>query len=136
MNITRYIRRFISSNFKKFKEGDTTSIKLTITQNDVDKFSLVTGDHNPIHKGPNAIIHGALLNGIISGIIGTKLPGPGCVVVSQSFNFPNKSHIDKEIEFNVTLVEARKILKVVYVCKQDDKVVFEGDAKLVFLSKL
>lgn len=135
MTIVKQLRRFFSSNLHKFKEGDSISLKLTLTQTDVDKFSQITGDHNSIHKGSNAIVHGALLNGILSGIIGTKLPGPGCIVISQSFNFPNKTFVDKEIEFNVSLVELRKILKVLYVCRQDDKIVFEGDAKLV-MSKL
>lgn len=106
-----------------------------ITQHDVDRFSEVSGDHNPIHKSGHPAdrrcIHGAFLNAIISGIIGTKMPGPGCVVLSQEFTFPSKCVVDEEIKMCIRLVEQRKIMKVEYTCKQCDKVVFEGTARLI-----
>lgn len=106
-----------------------------ITQEDVDRFAEISGDHNPIHKSTHPMdrrcIHGAYLNAIISGIIGTKMPGPGCIVLSQEFTFPTKCVVDKEIEMCVRLIERRKIMKVEYTCTQSDKVVFEGTAKLI-----
>lgn len=107
----------------------------TITQKDVDAFAQLTNDHNPIHKTIDSIstpiVHGAFVNSLVSGVIGTYMPGPGTIVVSQSFSFPHKCVVDKEIEINVEVVERRKIMKVVYECKQEGKVVFEGTAKLV-----
>lgn len=97
-------------------------------------FSELTGDHNPIHKtthNPEAIVHGAYLNGIVAGIIGTKFPGPGTIVVEQNFSFPNKCICEKPIDFHIQLTEARKILKVSYECSQNDKIVFRGNAKLI-----
>ena len=45
----------------------------TISQEDVCNFSKVTGDTNPVHfEGDAPIVHGALLLGIVSGIIGTR----------------------------------------------------------------
>lgn len=108
-----------------------------ITQAEVDRFAEISGDHNTIHKATHPIekrcIHGALLNALVSGIIGTKLPGPGCIVISQEFKFPNKCTVDKEIEMLVRLVEDRKIMKVAFIFKQSDSVVFEGTAKLINL---
>lgn len=106
-----------------------------ITQNEVDRFAEISGDHNPIHKATSSsdkrCIHGAFLNAIVSGIIGTKLPGPGSIVLSQEFKFPTKCVVDQEIEICVRLVENRKILKVVYEFKQYDEIVFAGTAKLI-----
>lgn len=111
-----------------------------ITQNDVDRFAEVSGDHNPIHKASHRpieqrCVHGALLNALVSGIIGTKMPGPGCMVLSQQFSFPAKCVVDKEIELLVKLIENRKIMKVSYSIVQCDNVVFEGTAKLIKVTK-
>lgn len=101
----------------------------------MDAFAQLTNDHNPIHKSTDAnatpFVHGAFINSLVSGVIGTYVPGPGTVVVSQSFSFPHKCVVDKEIEINVEVVERRKIMKVVYECKQEGTVVFEGTARLV-----
>lgn len=128
------IRRYATS----LKPGDTFSTIKIISQTDLDNFSNITGDHNPIHKVSTSndcsIVHGAFLNGIVSGMIGTKLPGAGSIVLSQNFSFPNKCYVDKEIECTVRMQEIRKILKVEYECTQDGITVFKGDAKLI-LSK-
>ena len=103
-----------------------------VTQFDLDKFSQLTSDLNPIHQqNSESRVHGAFLNSIVAGIIGTKFPGPGTLVVSQRFSFPAKCNIDQNIEIHVELVEMRKIMTIKYNCKQNEQLVFEGDAKLV-----
>ncbi len=120
------IKRNVNTKVQIFK---------TITQKEVDDFAKLTNDQNPIHKSIDSnskpIVHGAFVNGLVSGVIGTYMPGPGTIVVSQSFSFPHKCVVDKEIEINVELIERRKIIKISYDCKQDDKIVFTGTARLV-----
>jgi len=110
-------------------------ITKTITQKEVDDFANLINDQNPIHKAidlnSTPIVHGAFLNGLVSGVIGTQMPGPGTIVVSQTFSFPNKCFVNKEVEIIVELIERRKILKVSYECKQEGKIVFTGTARLV-----
>lgn len=117
------------------KCGDSVTVTRTITQLELDLFAQISGDHNPIHKASSLnkepLVHGAFLNSIVSGIIGTKLPGPGSMVLSQNFTFPNKCFVDEPVEFLVQLLEVRKILKVRYECKQKGCLVFEGEAKLL-----
>lgn len=130
------IRRF--STNPPFKAGDVVKITRTITQKDLDNFSEVSGDHNPIHKSGQdrpAIVHGAFLNSIVSGVIGTRLPGPGTEVISQIFFFPNKCYPDKEIEVEVQLKDTRKIMKIVYKCVQEGKIVFDGEARVIYSNK-
>lgn len=129
-----FTRLLCSIHKNSLKSGDFIKETRIITQKELDVFSELTGDNNPIHKTTNnsiAIVHGAYLNGILAGIIGTKFPGPGTVVVEQSFSFPNKCLCEKPINFHIELTEARKILKVTYECSQNDKIVFRGNAKLI-----
>ena len=125
--------RYLSS--LSFKAGDEFRITKIIRQKDVEDFAKITGDFNPIHlestPKDQRIIHGAFLNGIISGVIGTRFPGPGTIVLSQEFQFPHKCVVDKEIEILVKVLESRKILKIGYECKQQDKLVFQGVAKII-----
>jgi acyl dehydratase len=114
-----------------FKIGDFVKETRVITREDLHNFSQLTGDHNPIHKNENPLVHGAFLNAIVAGIIGTKLPGSQTLVVSQRFSFPSKCYAEIPIEITVELVEVRKIIKVKYECLQTNSKVFEGEARLV-----
>lgn len=120
--------------------GDKVSVKRKITDEDIERFTQLSGDTNPVHLASGeqmAIVHGAFLNGLVSAVIGTRLPGPGTVVVSQNLNFPNKCYAKDEVTITVELSEHRKIIKVNFVCtvEERNKVVLYGDAKLV-LSKI
>lgn len=134
MNTTPLLlRRFCS--LTKFKAGDTLKITRRISQKELDEFAELTGDHNPIHKsgqGQPPIVHGAFLNSIIAGYIGTQMPGPGTEVISQIFFFPNKCYIDKDIEINIKLEDTRKIMKLKYKCLQDGNIVFDGEARVIY----
>jgi acyl dehydratase len=125
------LRRF--STIGKYKVGDTLKLTRAIRQDELDKFSELTGDQNTLHKDDEAFVHGAFLNGIIAGIIGTHLPG--YAVVSQSFLFPNKCLPNEEITFSVKFGEMRKIVTMKYLCEQNGKTVFQGDAKLIAINQ-
>jgi len=122
------------------REGDKVSEIKCVTQEDVNIFSRLTGDYNPIHKTPArvsdgpAIVHGALLNGLISGVIGTKLPGPGTMVVSQILHFPNPCYAGEQVVVTVEITSVRKLIACKFNCTVDrkDKVtVLHGEAKLI-----
>lgn len=107
----------------------------TITQAEVDQFAQLTGDTNYIHSAEcpadKRCIHGAFLNAIVAGIIGTKMPGPGSIVVQQDFAFPQKCVCDEEIIITVRLLENRHIKKIGYECRQKGLPVFTGTANIV-----
>lgn len=114
---------------------DRIVINKVFTQDDLDKFTQVTGDTNPIHtvktEEKKRYVHGALLNGIISSIIGTKLPGAGSIVISQKLDFPNQCRLHTDTEITVQRLTDRKISLVAYECLQEGKVVFKGEAKVI-----
>lgn len=128
------LKRFTHS-LKSLKAGDEYKFSRIIKQYEVEDFAKLTGDFNPIHLKETPIekriIHGAFLNGIVSGVIGTKFPGPGSIVLSQQFQFPNKCVVDEEIQVVVKVLEARKVMRLSYECSQLGKVVFEGEAKIL-----
>lgn len=111
-------------------------IERTITEEDVNLFSKVTGDFNAVHssRGDNpGIVHGALLNGIVSGIIGTKLPGSGTIVLSQTLNFPKPCFVGETVIVTVEIEKLRKISVCNYevISKLSKSVVMNGSAKLL-----
>ena len=77
-------------------------------------FAEVTGDRNPIHlsehfaaKTPfgTRIAHGLYTASLISAVLGTRLPGPGAVYISQTLNFRAPVKIGDTVEVKVTVAE-------------------------------
>ena len=75
------------------KVGMSAMFGKTVTEADIMAFAGVSGDTNPIHlhdgfarstRFGQRIAHGMLSGSFISTVIGTKLPGPGSVYISQT----------------------------------------------------
>lgn len=94
----------------------------TITEADILMFAGVSGDTNPVHLNEEfangtafkgRIAHGMLTASLISTVIGTKLPGPGCVYLSQSLRFmaPVRAGdtVRAKVEIKDVNVEKRRI---------------------------
>lgn len=100
----------------------------------LDQFAQLTGDHNPVHQSPNGerLVHGALLNGLVAGVMGTSLPGPGTLVLRQAFEFRGRCVTDRPISVLVELENGtRRLTDARYECKQDGRLIFEGTARLM-----
>lgn len=83
-------------DFESLKVGDVRELTKTITDEDIRKFVDLTGDDNPLHVDrafahetafKDIVVHGMLGASFISTVIGTKLPGPGALWVSQAMDF-------------------------------------------------
>src|SRR5688572_113195 len=92
-------------------EGMTAIFTKTVTEADIVLYAGVTGDTNPVHldeefakptmfKG--RIAHGMLTAGFISAVLGTKLPGPGSIYLSQSLKFKAPVRIGDTVVARVT----------------------------------
>ena len=82
--------------FSELKIGDSASLSKTFTMEDIALFSLVSGDVNPAHLDRefaatdlfhHIIAQGILTAGLISAVLGTKLPGPGTIYLGQELKF-------------------------------------------------
>ena len=80
----------MGKTIKEIKIGDTAEFTKTISETDVYLYAGITGDLNPAHvneveagKGnfKTRIAHGMLTAGLVSAVLGMKLPGPGTAKV-------------------------------------------------------
>lgn len=86
----------------------------TITYENAERYAVVTGDYNPIHfdtlaarqsRYQKPIAHGMILAGFISGVIGTSIPGFGCIYETQSLSFRRPVFYGDVIRTRVTVAE-------------------------------
>ena len=78
--------------FEDLSVGMSETLSKTIASSDVVGFAQLTGDRNPIHLSEHfaartsfgtRIAHGLYTASLISAVLGTRLPGPGAVYISQ-----------------------------------------------------
>lgn len=125
------------------KPGMSAAYTKTVTDADLVLFAGVSGDRNPMHVDQEyakttmfegRIAHGMLTASFISAVLGTKLPGPGCVYLSQSLKFkaPVRPGDTVTAKVTVTAVDLdRGRVTVDTVCTVGDKVVIDGEAVLM-----
>ncbi|HEX3984296.1 MAG TPA: bifunctional enoyl-CoA hydratase/phosphate acetyltransferase [Acidisoma sp.] len=127
--------------FDEMVVGDTASLTHSVAQRDIDLFATVTGDVNPAHVDPefaasdmfhHIIIHGMWGAGLISAVLGTRLPGPGAIYLGQDLRFLHPVSVGDTITATVTVAEKKPAKKdVVFDCRcvnQTDEVVVTGTA--------
>lgn len=126
-----------------FKAGDNAQMSKVVTEEDILLFANVTGDYNPVHMSREfagktrfgeRIAHGMLAAGLISAVFGMKLPGPGCLYLSQTLNFRGPVKIGDEITARVEVTEviSEKRLRFKTECfNQRSEVVLDGEAIIV-----
>ena len=121
--------------------GQRSSLTRTFSPRDVELFSQLTGDRNPLHLDAvyaattpflRPVVHGVLVNGLLSALLGTRMPGPGCVLLHQNLRFPQPLYVGEEVvaEAEVTRVRMEVVLLAVR-CSAGEKVVMEGEVKLM-----
>ena len=102
--------------FDELQVGDTASVTRTLSEEDIELFALVSGDVNPAHLDPayaatdpfgRVIAHGMWGGGLISSVLGTELPGPGTIYLSQSLQFLRPVSLGDRIVASVTVREKR-----------------------------
>src|SRR5262245_23110840 len=127
--------------------GMSATYGKTISEADIVLFAGVSGDTNPVHldqtfaeKTPfkTRIAHGMLSAGFISTVIGTKLPGPGSIYMSQTLRFKAPVKIGDTVTATCTITEIipdkrRAVLST--VCKVGDTVVIEAEALIMVPSR-
>ena len=128
-------------NIGELSVGANAEIAKTITSADIMSFAQATGDFNPVHVDDEAgrkspfgerIAHGMLSAGLISAVLGMKLPGPGAIYMSQSLRFVRPVKIGDTITARAEVTEvktAKKRAKLATTCRnQNGEMVLEGEA--------
>ncbi len=125
----------------RFAIGQQAQSSKTVTEQDVVGFAEITGDRNPLHldeefarttRFGGRIAHGALLFGLLSGVMGTQLPGAGGINLSQTLRFLQPVRLNDTITAIVTVTAIRVdkgILTLKNECfNQRGEKVAEGEA--------
>ncbi|MDO7556012.1 MAG: MaoC family dehydratase [Oceanospirillaceae bacterium] len=123
--------------------GMESSYQKTITETDIDAFAALTGDTNPVHLDSEyaattpfkaRIAHGMLSAGLISTVLGTQLPGPGCIYLEQQIKFKAPVFIGDTLVATVTVADInqrRGRVSLKTQCFVNTKLVADGTASMM-----
>lgn len=128
-------------NIGEISVGMSAEMSKTITSEVIMAFAEATGDFNPVHIDEEAgkasifgerIAHGMLSAGLISAVLGMKLPGAGALYLSQTLKFVRPVKIGDTVTATVEVLEvitAKKRVRLATTCRnQLGETVVEGEA--------
>jgi 3-hydroxybutyryl-CoA dehydratase len=133
--------------FEDLSVGMTERLSKTVSSSDVVGFAEVTGDRNPIHLSEHfaaktafgtRIAHGLYTASLISAVLGTRLPGPGAIYISQTLNFRAPVKIEDTVDVTVTvteLVPEKFRARLRCECSVGGEIVLDGEALVKVPSK-
>jgi 3-hydroxybutyryl-CoA dehydratase len=123
--------------------GMSATYAKTVSEADIVLFAGISGDSNPVHVDDDyardtmfksRIAHGMLTASFISAVLGTRLPGPGCIYLSQNLRFKAPVRIGDTVRAVVEVTEIdrdRARITVSTRCTVGDKTVIDGEAVLM-----
>ncbi|WP_169045735.1 MaoC family dehydratase [Aeromonas salmonicida] len=127
---------------EEIRVGMVESYSQTISEADVKNFANISGDRNPVHMDDiyaeksrfgKRIAHGMFSTSFFSALFGMKLPGPGCVYVSQSIKFRKPVYIGDTVTAYIEVTEVDLSRRRVYFdtyCKVGISKVITGSAEI------
>jgi 3-hydroxybutyryl-CoA dehydratase len=127
-------------HFEDLSVGMKDGLSKTISSQDVVGFAEITGDRNPIHLSEHfaartpfgtRIAHGLYTAGLISAVLGTRLPGPGAIYISQNLRFRAPVRIGDTVEVTVEVAELmpdKHRARLTCICSVGGETVLEGEA--------
>ncbi|MCG3767565.1 MaoC family dehydratase [Vibrio cincinnatiensis] len=129
-------------DIEDLKVGMSASYSQTISDSDIKSFAGISGDRNPVHmdkeyaensRFKKRIAHGMISSSFFSALFGTKLPGEGCVYVSQTLKFRKPVYIDDTVTATVVIeridAEKRRVFFNTF-CKVGRHKVITGEAEI------
>lgn len=141
MSETKNVNGWTNCRFEQPKVGDFSEIVKEISLADIELFSAMTGDRNPLHTDKKAaeasrfgglIVQGGVTTGILNAIVAENLPGPGSVFLTVQWDFKKPVYVGDTITGKVEILEVRDdkpICKIkTSVRNQDNEICLEGTA--------
>ena len=126
------------------KIGDLASISKSFSLEEVQVFSNLSLDINPIHLNfeyaektlfKKPIVHGLLSSSLISAVLANKLPGQGSIYLSQELKFLKPLFHNEFVTAFVKVIDINEIKKIytlkTWCIKNNDILIIEGIAKIL-----
>lgn len=130
--------------FEDLKVGMKESVSKTITETDVILYAGITLDVNPAHLNEehakqtmfkHRIAHGMLTAGLVSAVLGTKLPGEGSIYMGQELKFTAPVYFGDTITATAEIIELipekNRVILSTICTNQENKVVLKGQATIM-----
>ena len=130
--------------FDEIAIGESASLERAVTKQDIELYATVSGDANPTHldeafakqaKFKGTVAHSMFSAGLISSLLGNRLPGAGTVYLAQELRFAAPVYAADTITVTVTAREKRSAGRIVrFDCtcvNQDGQTVLDGVATVI-----
>lgn len=122
--------------------GGRASLEHTFSIDDVTAFARLSGDDNPIHLDSavaveagfgRQVVHGMLVASLISRLLGTRLPGPGTILLGQQLTYRRPVLVGDTVRATVEVLSIRadKPVVVLRTWVETDEVALEGEATVI-----
>ena len=121
--------------------GETARRTRTVTARDIELFSEISGDRNPLHYDPDfaarsrfgeIIVQGGVTSGLLNAVVASDLPGPGSVFLHVDWSFKAPVRPQDELTAEVEVLEARQDKPITRlrttITRHDGVVVLDGTA--------
>lgn len=120
--------------------GMTASVTKAFSGKDVAMYAELSTDTNPLHLDENfaaatrvggTVLHGMITASLISAIVGTRLPGPGCLWMSQELRFLAPVRAGETVHAGAEVISVdpgRQQVRLKTVCRVGERVVLDGSA--------
>ena len=133
-----------NKTFDEISIGDRAAMQSTLTKRDIDLFGMLSGDMNPTHfsdeyakmllERHKVVGHSMWGGALISGLLGSKLPGPGTVYQAQTFEFHNPTELGDTLTATVTvtgkIAHDETIVLDCLVRNQRNELIVSGEARV------
>jgi phosphate acetyltransferase len=124
------------------RPGARASIEHVFTTDEIAAFVTLSGDDNPIHLDARVarsagfdreVVHGVLVTSLISRLLGTRLPGPGTILLGQELRYRRPVHPGDLVRATVEIMSVRQDKPVVTLRTwiETDDVVLDGEATVL-----
>lgn len=121
--------------------GDSANRTKLVTERDIELFTEITGDRNPLHYDETAagrsrfggiVVQGGVTSGLLNAVVAEDLPGPGSVFLNVDWNFRAPVKPGDAITARVEVVKVRKDKPITtldcLITNQNGVVVLDGTA--------
>ena len=133
-----------NKTYDELKIGDTAELIRKLTPKDIEMFALMSGDVNPAHVDEQfaksdifhkVIAHGMWGGALISAVLGTELPGPGTIYLSQNLSFRRPVGLGDTVTVRITVkemeAEHHHVTLECLCLNQSGETVIEGEALVI-----